>query len=138
MNTHKVAVYRHEHFNAAHRLHQPEWSDEKNAAVFGKCNNPSYHGHNYELIVKVTGFPDLKTGYVMDLKVLSDLIKAQVLDRFDHKNLNLDTEEFQDMNPTAENIAIVIYDLLRPHISEDKEIQIRLYETPRNFVEYPA
>ena len=138
MNTHKVAVYRQEHFNAAHRLHQPEWSDEKNAAVFGKCNNPSYHGHNYELIVKVTGFPDLKTGYVMDLKVLSDLIKEQVLDRFDHKNLNLDTEEFQDMNPTAENIAIVIYNLLRPHISEDKEIQIRLYETPRNFVEYPA
>jgi 6-pyruvoyltetrahydropterin/6-carboxytetrahydropterin synthase len=138
MNTHKVAVYRQEHFNAAHRLHQPEWSDEKNAAVFGKCNNPSYHGHNYELIVKVTGFPDLKTGYVMDLKVLSDLIKEQVLDRFDHKNLNLDTEEFQDMNPTAENIAIVIYDLLRPHISENKEIQIRLYETPRNFVEYPA
>lgn len=138
MNTHKVAVYRQEHFNAAHRLHQPEWSDEKNAAVFGKCNNPSYHGHNYELIVKVTGLPDLKTGYVMDLKVLSDLIKEQVLDRFDHKNLNLDTIEFKDLNPTAENIAIVIYDLLRPHISADKEIQIRLYETPRNFVEYPA
>lgn len=138
MNTHKVAVYRQEHFNAAHRLHQPEWSDEKNTAVFGKCNNPSYHGHNYELIVKVTGVPDLKTGYVMDLKVLSDLIKEQVLDRFDHKNLNLDTIEFKDLNPTAENIAIVIYDLLRPHISADKEIQIRLYETPRNFVEYPA
>jgi 6-pyruvoyltetrahydropterin/6-carboxytetrahydropterin synthase len=138
MNTHKVAVYRLEHFNAAHRLHQPEWSDEKNAEVFGKCNNPSYHGHNYELIVKVTGIPDSLTGYVMDLKVLSDLIKEQVLDRFDHKNLNLDTDEFKDLNPTAENIAIVIFDLLRPHISTDKEIQIRLYETPRNFVEYPA
>lgn len=138
MNTHKVAVYRQEHFNAAHRLHQPEWSDEKNAAIFGKCNNPSYHGHNYELIVKVIGLPDPKTGYVIDLKVLSDLIKEQVLDRFDHKNLNLDTVEFKDLNPTAENIAIVIYDRLRPHISEDKEIQIRLYETPRNFVEYPA
>lgn len=138
MQTHKTAVYRLEHFNAAHRLHQPEWSDEKNAQVFGKCNNPSYHGHNYELIVKVTGYPDQDTGYVMDLKVLSDLIKEQVLDRFDHKNLNLDTDEFKDLNPTAENIAIVIYDLLRPHISTDKEIQIRLYETPRNFVEYPA
>jgi 6-pyruvoyltetrahydropterin/6-carboxytetrahydropterin synthase len=138
MNTHKVAVYRLEHFNAAHRLHQPEWSDEKNAEVFGKCNNPSYHGHNYELIVKVTGIPDSLTGYVMDLKVLSDLIKEQVLDRFDHKNLNLDTAEFKDLNPTAENISMVIYDLLRPHISTDKEIQIRLYETPRNFVEYPA
>ena len=138
MNTHKVAVYRLEHFNAAHRLHQPEWSDEKNAEVFGKCNNPSYHGHNYELIVKVTGYPDQDTGYVIDLKVLSDLIKEQVLDRFDHKNLNLDTDEFKDLNPTAENIAIVIYDLLRPYISTDKEIQIRLYETPRNFVEYPA
>ncbi|MFN5334634.1 MAG: 6-pyruvoyl trahydropterin synthase family protein [Bacteroidota bacterium] len=138
MNTHKVAVYRQEHFNAAHRLHQPAWSDEKNAEVFGKCNNPSYHGHNYELIVKVTGIPDPLTGYVMDLKVLSDLIKEQVLDRFDHKNLNLDTAEFKDLNPTAENIAMVIYDLLRLRISEDKEIQIRLYETPRNFVEYPA
>ena len=138
MQTHKTAVYRLEHFNAAHRLHQPEWSDEKNAEVFGKCNNPSYHGHNYELIVKVTGIPDSLTGYVMDLKVLSDLIKEQVLDRFDHKNLNLDTDEFKDLNPTAENIAIVIYDLLRPYISTDKEIQIRLYETPRNFVEYPA
>jgi 6-pyruvoyltetrahydropterin/6-carboxytetrahydropterin synthase len=138
MNTHKVAVYRQEHFNAAHRLHQPAWSDEKNAEVFGKCNNPSYHGHNYELIVKVTGIPDPLTGYVMDLKVLSDLIKEQVLDRFDHKNLNLDTEEFKNLNPTAENIAMVIYNLLRSHISEDKEIQIRLYETPRNFVEYPA
>ena len=138
MNNRKVAVYRQEHFNAAHRLHQPEWSEENNRTVFGKCNNPSYHGHNYELIVKVTGVPDLQTGYVMDLKLLSDLIKAEVLDRFDHKNLNLDTQEFKNLNPTAENICVVIYDLLRPHISDDKELQIRLYETPRNFVEYPA
>lgn len=138
MNQRKVAVYRHEHFNAAHRLHQPDWSEEKNREVFGKCNNPSYHGHNYELIVKVTGEPDPLTGYVMDLKVLSDLIKEKVLNRFDHKNLNLDTEEFKNLNPTAENISIVIYELLRPHISEDKDVQIRLYETPRNFVEYPA
>ena len=138
MNTRKVAVYRHEHFNAAHRLHQPEWSVDKNREIFGKCNNPSYHGHNYELIVKVTGVPDSLTGYVMDLKLLSDLIKETVLDRFDHKNLNLDTKEFKDLNPTAENICIVIYDLLRPHIPADKELQIRLYETPRNFVEYPA
>jgi 6-pyruvoyltetrahydropterin/6-carboxytetrahydropterin synthase len=138
MNQRKVAVYRHEHFNAAHRLHQPDWSEEKNREVFGKCNNPSYHGHNYELIVKVTGVPNPLTGYVMDLKVLSDLIKEKVLNRFDHKNLNLDTEEFKNLNPTAENISIVIYELLRPHIPEDKDVQVRLYETPRNFVEYPA
>jgi 6-pyruvoyltetrahydropterin/6-carboxytetrahydropterin synthase len=138
MNMRKVAVYRKEHFNAAHRLHQPAWSDEKNEEVFGKCNNPSYHGHNYELIVKITGYPDSLTGYVMDLKVLSDLIQEQVLERFDHKNLNLDTEEFKDLNPTAEHIAIVIYDLLRPHIPAEKDLQIKLYETPRNFVKYPA
>ncbi len=135
---HRVSVFRHEHFNAAHRLYNPAWTDEQNDAVFGKCNNPSFHGHNYELIVKVTGVPDAATGYVIDLKVLSDLIKDEVLERFDHKNLNLDTEEFKQLNPTAENIAIVIYNLLRPHIDADKELQIRLYETPRNFVEYPA
>lgn len=134
----KVSVFRHEHFNAAHRLYNPAWTDEQNDAVFGKCNNPSFHGHNYELIVKVTGVPDPLTGYVIDLKHLSDLIKKEVHERFDHKNLNLDTEEFKTVNPTAENIAIVIYDLLRPHIDAEKEIQIRLYETPRNFVEYPA
>ncbi len=134
----KVSVFRHEHFNAAHRLYNPAWTDEQNDAVFGKCNNPSFHGHNYELVVKVTGVPDPATGYVMDLKKLSDLIHREVHDRFDHKNLNLDTEEFKTVNPTAENIAVVIYDLLRPHIDADKEIQIRLYETPRNFVEYPA
>jgi 6-pyruvoyltetrahydropterin/6-carboxytetrahydropterin synthase len=134
----KVSVFRHEHFNAAHRLYNPSWTNERNEAVFGKCNNPSFHGHNYELIVKVTGVPDQETGYVIDLKVLSDLIGKEILERFDHKNLNLDTVEFKQLNPTAEHIAIVIYDLLRPHIEADKELQIRLYETPRNFVEYPA
>ena len=134
----KVSVFRHEHFNAAHRLYNPAWSFEKNDQVFGKCNNPSFHGHNYELIVKVTGVPGEDTGYVMDLKELSDLIKREVHERFDHKNLNLDTAEFKELNPTAEHIAIVIHDLLRPHIDADKELQIRLYETPRNFVEYPA
>ena len=134
----KVSVYRHEHFNAAHRLYNPEWTNERNDAVFGKCNNPSFHGHNYELVVKITGVPDKDTGYVMDLKVLSDLIKSEILERFDHKNLNLDTVEFKHLNPTAEHIAIVIHDLLRPHIDAEKELQIRLYETPRNFVEYPA
>lgn len=135
---HRVSVFRHEHFNAAHRLYNPAWTDEQNDAVFGKCNNPSFHGHNYELIVKVTGVPDAATGYVIDLKVLSDLIKDEVLERFDHRNLNLDTEEFKQLNPTAENIAIVIYNLLRPHIDADKDLQVRLFETPRNFVEYPA
>ena len=134
----KVSVFRHEHFNAAHRLYNPEWTDERNDAVFGKCNNPSFHGHNYELVVKVTGVPDKETGYVIDLKVLSDMINKEILERFDHKNLNLDTVEFKQLNPTAEHIAIVIYDLLRPHIEPEKELQIRLYETPRNFVEYPA
>ena len=134
----RVSVFRHEHFNAAHRLYNPAWSDDKNDAVFGKCNNPSFHGHNYELIVKVSGIPDAVTGYVIDSKQLSDLIKKEVLERFDHKNLNLDTKEFQQLNPTAENIAIVVYNLLRPHIDADQDLQIRLYETPRNFVEYPA
>ena len=134
----KVSVFRHEHFNAAHRLYNPAWTNERNDAVFGKCNNPSFHGHNYELVVKITGVPDKETGYVMDLKMLSDLIRTEILGRFDHKNLNLDTVEFKDLNPTAENIAIVIFDLLRPHIDAEKDLQVRLYETPRNFVEYPA
>lgn len=138
MPDNKVAVYRHEHFNAAHRLHVPGWDNATNDAVFGKCNNANYHGHNYELIVKVVGIPDAITGYVIDLKILSDIIKAQVLDRFDHKNLNLDTVEFASLNPTAENIAVVIYNLLRPHLDEGLELQVRLYETPRNFVEYPV
>lgn len=134
----KVAVFRKEHFNAAHRLFNPDWDDATNEKVFGKCALPHYHGHNYELDVKVTGKPDKDTGYVMDMKILSDLVKREIHYRFDHKNLNLDTEEFRDLNPTAENIAVVIYDLLRPHIPEKMDLQIRLYETPRNFVEYPA
>ena len=134
----KVAVYRVEHFNAAHRLHVPGWSDAINTKVFGKCNNPNYHGHNYQLIVKVTGEPDEKTGYVMDMKVLSDIIKEEVLKRFDHRNLNLDTQEFKNLNPTAENIAITIYNLLRLRIEPALELKITLYETERNFVEYPA
>jgi 6-pyruvoyltetrahydropterin/6-carboxytetrahydropterin synthase len=134
----KVAVYRKEHFNAAHRLHNDAWSDEINEKVFGKCNNPNYHGHNYNLTVKVVGEPNPETGYVIDLKILSDIINAEVLNRFDHKNLNLDVPEFEHLNPTAENIAIVIYRQLRPKIDERLAIQVRLYETERNFVEYPA
>jgi 6-pyruvoyltetrahydropterin/6-carboxytetrahydropterin synthase len=134
----KVAVYRKEHFNAAHRLHNPAWTAEENMRVFGLCNNPNYHGHNYDLIVKVIGVPNPDTGYVLDMKLLSAVIKKQVLDRFDHKNLNLDTVEFANLNPSAENIAIVIYDLLREKLDAGLELKIRLYETERNFVEYPA
>lgn len=134
----KVAVYRREHFNAAHRLYNPAWGDATNERVFGKCALPNYHGHNYELEVKVTGVPDPVTGYVMDLKVLSDIIRTQIHSRFDHRNLNLDTVEFKTLNPTAENIVVVIYNLLRPEIPAALDLQIRLYETPRNFVEYPA
>ena len=134
----KVAVYRKEHFNAAHRLNNANWSEEKNLQVFGKCNNPNYHGHNYEIVVKLTGHPDPDTGYVMDMKVLSDLIKSNVTNKFDHKNLNEDTVEFKNLNPTAENIVTVIYNILRPLIDERLDMNIRLYETERNFVEYPA
>jgi 6-pyruvoyltetrahydropterin/6-carboxytetrahydropterin synthase len=134
----KVAVFRKEHFNAAHRLFNPGWDMAKNDAVFGKCNNPNFHGHNYELVVKVTGEPDPQTGYVIDLKVLSDLIQSEVVEKLDHKNLNLDTPFFKDLNPTAENICIVIYDLLRAKIEPQFDLQVRLYETERNFVEYPT
>lgn len=134
----KVAVYRKEHFNAAHRLNIPGWDASKNAEIFGKCNNPSYHGHNYELLVKVIGVPDPVTGFVIDLKVLSEIIETNVLDKFDHKNLNVDTEEFRDLNPTAENIAIVIFNILREKLDKALDLQVRLYETERNFVEYPA
>jgi 6-pyruvoyltetrahydropterin/6-carboxytetrahydropterin synthase len=134
----KVAVIRREHFNAAHRLYNDQWSDEKNNATFGKCSLPHYHGHNYELEIRVSGEIDPETGFVMDLKELSDLVNEKVLEKFDHKNLNLDTEEFKNLNPTAENIAVVIYDLLRPHIKPGFDLFIRLFETPRNFVEYPA
>ena len=134
----KVAASRHEHFNAAHRLYNPKWNDEKNSSVFGKCSNPNYHGHNYELIVSVIGEPDSETGYVYDLKVLSDLIKEHVIKHFDHKNLNLDTAYFKTLNPTAENIAVVIWRILRQHIDSQYELKIKLYETERNCVEYPA
>lgn len=134
----KVAVYRKEHFNAAHRLHNPLWDDETNATVFGKCNNPNFHGHNYEVIVKLIGVPDQATGYVYDMKLLSDLIQENVLERFDHKNLNLDTAEFKNLNPSAENIVVVIYNILRDKIAPRFDLQVRLYETERNFVEYPA
>ena len=134
----KVAVIRREHFNAAHRLYNKEWTDDVNMDVFGKCSLPNYHGHNYELEVKVVGTIDPRTGFVIDLKKLGDLINDHVIERFDHKNLNIDTEEFKQLNPTAENIAIVIHNLLRPHIAADNDLFIRLYETPRNFVEYPA
>lgn len=134
----KISVIRKEHFNAAHRLFNPEWSDEKNQEIFGKCNNPNYHGHNYDLLVKLTGYPDPKTGYVYDLKVLSDVIKENILDIFDHKNLNLDTEQFKSLNPTAENIVVVIYDILREKIDEKFDLKITLFETERNYVEYPA
>lgn len=134
----RVSVFRKEHFNAAHRLFNPQWDDAANEKVFGKCALPHYHGHNYELVVKVTGVPNAETGYVMDMKVLSDLVKNEIHARFDHRNLNLDTVEFKNLNPTAENIAIVIYNLLRPKIDKELDLQIRLYETPRNFVEYPV
>ncbi|QNH63152.1 6-pyruvoyl trahydropterin synthase family protein [Hymenobacter sediminicola] len=131
-----VTVCRKEHFNAAHRLHNAAWSDEQNQRVFGKCNNPHYHGHNYELIVRLTGETDPETGYVYDMKRLSDLIKREILDTFDHRNLNLDTEEFRHLNPTAENIAVVIWNRLRPHLAAPLALSVTLYETERNFVEY--
>lgn len=132
----KVSVSRKAHFNAAHRLNNPNWSEEKNAQIFGKCNLPNYHGHNYEIIVTVRGNINPETGFVMDLKVLSDLIKTHIIERFDHKNLNLDTSEFRDLNPTAENIAVVIWNILRSKIDHLLELKVRLYETPRNFVEF--
>jgi 6-pyruvoyltetrahydropterin/6-carboxytetrahydropterin synthase len=134
----RVKVTRKEHFNAAHRLFNPQWSDEKNEEVFGKCANPNYHGHNYELLVSVTGEPDEKTGYVYDLKALSETIRDHVVRKFDHKNLNLDTEYFKEQNPTAENISVVIWNILREKIDSKFELKITLYETERNFVEYPA
>jgi 6-pyruvoyltetrahydropterin/6-carboxytetrahydropterin synthase len=136
--SHKVSVFRAEHFNAAHRLNNPSWTDQENQRVFGKCNLPNYHGHNYELIVKVTGEIDVETGYVIDMKLLSDIISDKILNKFDHKNLNQDVPEFKELNPTAENIVVVIYNLLRSSIGEHLDLQIRLYETPRNFVEYPV
>lgn len=132
----KATVSRKAHFNAAHRLYRKDWSMEQNDAVFGKCNNPNFHGHNYELIVSVTGEIDQETGFVIDVKILSDLIKLHIEDVFDHKNLNLDVPEFENLNPTAENIAVVIWNKLRQHIDAEKELEVVLYEAPRNFVTY--
>lgn len=131
-----VTVSRKAHFNAAHRLFRPDWSEEKNNQVFGKCNNPNFHGHNYELIASVTGPIDPDTGFVMDVKILKDLIKSEIEDALDHKNLNLDVPEFELLNPTAENIAVVIYNRLKPHLAQELSLKITLYETPRNFVTY--
>jgi 6-pyruvoyltetrahydropterin/6-carboxytetrahydropterin synthase len=132
----RVTVCRKAHFNAAHRLYVKSWDEKKNESVFGKCSNEYYHGHNYELIVNVTGNVDPVTGMVMDLKDLKDLIKAEVEDAFDHKNLNIQVPEFSDLIPSAENIAIVIYNRLFPHLDNEKTLEIILYETPRNFVKY--
>ncbi len=134
----RISVFRKEHFNAAHRLFNPAWSDDKNFSVFGKCSNPNYHGHNYDLVIKVTGIPDPETGYLIDLKKLSDLVKENVLRRFDHRNLNLDVPEFKSLNPSAENIAVVIYNILREKLEPTLDLQVRLYETERNYVEYPV
>jgi 6-pyruvoyltetrahydropterin/6-carboxytetrahydropterin synthase len=132
----RVTVSRKAHFNAAHRLHRADWDESQNEAVFGKCSNEYFHGHNYELIVHVTGNIDPITGYVMDMKVLRDLIKSEVEDAFDHKNLNVQVPEFQNLIPTAENIVVVIYKKLRPHLETTQDLEVVLYETPRNFVKY--
>ena len=134
----KVSVFRKEHFNAAHRLYRKDWDDQKNEEVFGLCSNPFYHGHNYNLEVKVSGEVDPDTGYVIDLKIVKDIIREEVLKKFDHKNLNEDTEEFKELNPTAENIAVVIYGKIRAKLDPRFDVQVRLYETERNFVEYPV
>ena len=134
--TRKVAVFRTAHFNAAHRLHVPQWTDEQNKAYFGLCNNANYHGHNYELQVKVEGAVDEVSGYVIDMKVLKTFIDEEVIDAFDHKNLNLDVPDFATLNPTAENIVWVIWEKLRKRIDNQFELSVRLYETPRNFVEF--
>lgn len=131
-----MRVCRRATFNAAHRLFRKDWSDEKNNAVFGKCNNPNFHGHNYVLEVWIEGAIDPATGYVIDLKIVKDLIKNEITDRFDHKNLNLDCKEFLNLNPTAENIAVVCWDLLRTELDTKYELSIKLWETENNLVEY--
>ena len=133
-----ISVTRKEHFNCAHRLHNPNWSDEKNASFYGKCNNPNYHGHNYNLEVTITGALNEESGYLIDMKLLSDIIKEEILNPFDHKNLNLDVEDFKNLNPTAENMAIVMYNKLKNKLDNHFEIKIKLYETERNSVIYPA
>ncbi|WP_282075982.1 6-pyruvoyl trahydropterin synthase family protein [Maribacter aquivivus] len=132
----KVKVSRKAHFNAAHRLYRKDWDDSKNTEIFGKCNNPNFHGHNYELIVSVTGEIDSETGFVMDMKVLKDLIKVEIEDYLDHKNLNIEVPEFKTLNPTAENISVIIWQKLRPHIQKSQDLEVVLYETPRNFVTF--
>jgi 6-pyruvoyltetrahydropterin/6-carboxytetrahydropterin synthase len=132
----EISVSRKSHFNAAHRLNVKHWSDEKNKEVFGMCNNPHYHGHNYDLIVTVTGELDAETGYLIDTRILRDIIEQEIEERFDHKNLNLDVAEFKNLNPTAENIAIVIWKLIRSRLGDQLKLNIKLYETERNFVEY--
>ena len=132
----KVTVHRKAHFNAAHRLYRKDWSDEKNFEVFNKCSNPNFHGHNYELIVSLTGEINKETGYVFDLGILKDLIQSEIEESFDHKNLNIEVEEFKELNPTAENISVVIYNKLRKHLPTHLDLKITLYETPRNFVSY--
>jgi 6-pyruvoyltetrahydropterin/6-carboxytetrahydropterin synthase len=132
----RVKVSRRAHFNAAHRLFRPDWPEDRNEEVFGKCNNPNFHGHNYELIVSVTGEIDPETGFVIDVKILKDLIRAEVEEALDHKNLNLEVPEFKALNPTAENIAVVIWNKLRPHIKSAHDLEVVLYETPRNFVTF--
>lgn len=132
----KVKVSRKAHFNAAHRLYNNEWTDARNAEVFGKCANPNYHGHNYELIVSVSGKIHPETGFVMDMKVLKNIIREEVEDKFDHKNLNEQVEEFKSLNPTAENIVVVIWKKIRERIENDLELEVTLYETPRNFVTF--
>ena len=134
----RVAIYRKAYFNAAHRLYNPDWTHDHNMEVFGICTSPNFHGHNYDLEVKVIGEVDPLTGMVINLKTLSELIKKEIEDRFDHKNLNLDTDEFRDLNPTAENICFVIWEILREKLDPKYDLAVRLYETPRNFVEYPV
>lgn len=132
----KVTVSRKAHFNAAHRLYRKDWTDEKNDEIFGKCNNPNFHGHNYEIIVSVKGEIDTETGFVIDMKILKELIFIEIEQKFDHKNLNLEVSEFKDLNPTAENIAVIIYNILKSKLPNNLDLEITLFETPRNFVTY--
>ena len=132
-----TSVIRKVTFHSAHRLHNPKWNEKKNNEVFGLCNNPNYHGHNYELHLKVSGPIEAETGFVIDLKVLNDLLQEEIVERFDHRNLNLDCTEFKNLNPTAENIAKVVYDILKPKLNPQLKVQVTLYETPRNYVIYP-
>lgn len=134
----RISIFRKAHFNAAHRLFVPSWSDEKNEEIFGRCANPNFHGHNYDLEVKVTGEIDPETGILMNLKDLKNIIKEHIEDRFDHRNLNVDVEEFENIIPSAENVCVVIYNIMRAQLDDKYDVQVRLYETPRNFVEYPA